>query len=356
MTDRTRTNELEEDAEQIQLKGFSRTIAEIEWLLLLLCALYLVVTRRVDQLQPPLLWALGAFALFVAGFHYGNFFRMPARWKLALETTIMIAFITSVLWFTGRAGSPLVNAYLLVIIISSLALGKVATLLQTGAISLLYVWLAFTGLGLAAFAPASLIAYAGRLVPFWLVAYLCTMLADDMFFAQRRLRELAETDALTGLFNMRMFYSFARKEYAQSVRYARPLAVMMVDVDNLKRVNDLYGHDAGNRLIQLVADTLSMRVRDSDVLARYGGDEFALLLPNTDAAGAMQLASRIVSSLSPMTLAVAGERLRVTISVGVAAYPEHGTEVRELLGYADRAMYISKNSGKNKVTAYSQAA
>lgn len=340
----------DEDAERRQIRGFTRIIVEIQWLLLLLCAFYLVATDGLSGLRSPAVGTLLAFALFVGLSQYAGGWLAPARWRLVLETGVMIGFITAILWLTGKSGSPLVNAYLLVIIISSLALGKTATLVQTGAISLIYVGLGFAEVGVAAFAPSSLIAYAGRLMPFWLVGYLCTMLADDMFFARRRLNELAQTDELTGLLNMRMFRGFAEREFAKARRTSAPFSIVMVDVDDLKVANDRHGHEAGNRLIRLVADTLAAKVRESDVVGRYGGDEFVLLLPRTRAPGAMNLAERVVEALQPMRLTVGKERVGVTVSVGIASYPQDGDSIQALLETADQAMYASKQRGKNQVS------
>jgi len=345
------------DTDALQLRGFARTVSEIEWLLLLLILFYLLVAQPGAHVRTLLLAGSAAFGTFVAGFHYLNSFRISRRWKLAVETWVMIGFTTWVLWYTGRADSPLLNMYLLVIVISALTLGKLATLLEVAMISACYLYLDVTQHGLAAFGSAQLVSTASRLVPFLLVAYLTTMLADDIHFANRRLRELARTDHLTGLYNMRTFIAIADKLYAQALRKSTPFSVLMLDADDLKQINDRYGHETGNALISTIADTVRRNLRASDVFARYGGDEFAAFLPETDSRGAMRLAERIREHLvgRSVTLPPGSVQVTVGLSIGIASYPAHGTSVLDLINKADRAMYASKQAGKNRVTVYAGA-
>ncbi|HYW04453.1 MAG TPA: GGDEF domain-containing protein [Gammaproteobacteria bacterium] len=342
------------DVGRLQLRGFARTVSEIEWLLLCLILVYLVVARIPRAAEQEILLGAGGFAAVLAGFHYLNFFQSNRRWKLALETWVMIGFITWALWCTGKADSPLLNVYLLVIVISALTLGKLATLLEVAMITACYLYLDVAQLGPAAFGGVHLTAMAERLAPFLLVAYLTTMLADDIHFANHRLRELARTDALTGLYNMRTFLTVAEKVYAQALRKSTSFSVVMFDADNLKRINDQYGHETGNALIQGIADAVRNNLRASDLFARYGGDEFAALLPETDSRGALRLARRILTQVAgrSVTLPPANVPVTIGLSVGIASYPAHGTTVLELINKADRAMYTSKESGKNRVTVF----
>lgn len=341
------------DSDRLQLKGLARIIAQIEWLLLLIAVLYLLASKSAVLLQPGLLAGLVAFGAFVVLAHHTRFARTDRRWKLALETWVMVAFITWLLWFTGRVDSPLFNAYLLVIVISALSLGRLATLLEVVMICALSLLLGYASRGAAMFAPAELMGFATRLAPLALAGHLCIMLADHMHLAHGRIRALAERDELTGLYNIRVFYALARREQARATRYARPFAVMMLDADDLKQVNDRYGHEAGNRLIAAFAQTLSRRTRDTDLLARYGGDEFVILLPDTTVDGARRLADRIAAGLAPVAMAAGEEPVGLTVSVGIAVYPRHGASVRELVEHADQAMYRSKHLGKNRVTVFS---
>jgi uncharacterized membrane protein len=127
-----------------ELRGFSRTVAEIEWLLVILVLLYQVVQGPASKTASAIYVGLLLFSGFVISFHYANFYRSESRWKLAIETWVMILFITWVLQYTGQLESPLVNLYLLVVITSALTLGKLATLLEMALIGACYVFLGYS--------------------------------------------------------------------------------------------------------------------------------------------------------------------------------------------------------------------
>lgn len=329
-------------------KSFSRTIAEMEWLLLLVAVLYLLVVKRPVTSYTGVVTGVAAFTAFFVGFHYANFFRIPARWKLAIESWAMIAFITWLLWFTGKTNSPLVDLYLIVIITSGLTLGKAATLLEVGAIASCYLLLRVSASDGASLPTAmDSISFLASMAPFLLVGYLTTMLADDIHFANQRIRDMAQTDGLTGLYNVRMFRSLGEREYAQAVRYQKPFSVLIADVDNLKALNDAHGHSLGDQLLITVAEMITVQLRESDLAARYGGDEFALLLPQTTNEGALELARRLLWSLDAISLNSDGVAIPVSISIGVASFPEHGGTLKEVIDQADQAMYRCKQNGKN---------
>lgn len=160
-------------------------------------------------------------------------------------------------------------------------------------------------------------------------------------------------DELTGLFNYRYFKSTLERDVHRVRRYEVPLSVVMFDVDDFKRFNDLYGHMAGNRVLVRVARTLQQSVREADCVARYGGEEFAMLLPETSKAGALQVAERARRKVESMLVSLPGGRAaRVTVSAGVAQFGADASTAEELLQRADHALYISKSRGKNMVTPY----
>ena len=154
---------------------------------------------------------------------------------------------------------------------------------------------------------------------------------------EHRVHFLAVSDALTGLANYRSLVEVLDAEVKRYGRSGRPFAVLMLDLDELKKVNDRYGHLAGNRAICRVADVLRMQCREVDTAARYGGDEFALVLPETGRESAMQVARRISQCLADQT-----EGPKLSVSIGVAVHPEDGQTIEQLLGSADRALYQEK--------------
>jgi diguanylate cyclase (GGDEF)-like protein len=165
----------------------------------------------------------------------------------------------------------------------------------------------------------------------------------------------ARTDALTGLRNRRAIEETAGTELKRSARSEAPLAVIVCDIDHFKQINDRYGHDAGDRVIRAVAEQLGSVTRGTDVLARWGGEEFLAILPGTDAREAVVLAERMRLVVQNAAMP-AGEGIRVTISLGVAGLdgsgiPDTAARWDHVVREADRAMYRAKAAGRNRVAA-----
>lgn len=338
--------------QQMQLKGFSRTIAELEWLLLILVLLYYVAPGAVVDDKFGLAVAMAAYALFVIAFRYANFFTRESPWKLALETWVMILLISYVAIHTGGVHSPLVNLYLLVIITSAITLGKITTVLEFFLIAVIYLYM---GTSLYSGTTFSIIQFSHLMTlfaPFLLVAYLTTMLASDVHSGTELLRTLSETDELTGLNNRRAFSKLVNREARKATRYGRPYSIMMIDVDNLKVVNDRHGHTAGDEMLRLVSVAIRDTVRDTDIIARLGGDEFIIMLTETDLTRAREVAERIKSAITNAATIIDGQTLAATASMGIAGYPEDSSSVTEVINYADKSLYQSKKQGKDAITLY----
>lgn len=175
-------------------------------------------------------------------------------------------------------------------------------------------------------------------------------LAISAASAHAAVRRLSVTDELTGLYNARHFATRLRDEVERAKRTSRPLALIIVDSDALKIVNDRFGHDEGNRLLVSIARTIQQHVRTSDVVARFGGDEFMVLQPDADAAGAAVVAERIRVAIGAQIARTAeGEAVSGTVSIGVAAFPGTGESDDDLFRRADRALYEAKRLGKDRV-------
>ena len=340
------------DLESTELRDFSRTVAEIEWLLVILVLLFHVFQDRSEDNTVAIYSGLIVFSLIIIGFHYFNFVLRPGRWTLAVETWIMIVFITWVLYHTGRLDSALRTLYLLPIITSALTLGRMVTLLQVGLIAACYLFLGYVTDVSSFLSIITAGNFAADMAPMLLVAYITTMLSQDIMNAMARIRLISETDALTGAFNMRAFNTMATRECALAERYNRIFSLLMIDSDSLKKVNDTHGHDAGDRLIRLVVRSAKQTLRTTDLVARYGGDEFVCLLPETGAEHAAEVAERIRAHIASTPLGGAAGDIMTSVSIGVAAYPEHGDSLEALSKCADRALYASKTQGRNRVTVY----
>jgi diguanylate cyclase (GGDEF)-like protein len=159
---------------------------------------------------------------------------------------------------------------------------------------------------------------------------------------------LSVTDDLTGLSNSRYLSAVLRREEKRSVRSGRPLSLLFIDLDGFKDVNTKYGHQAGSRTLVEVGGVIRSCARETDVVGRYGGDEFAVVLPDTVVQGAAFVARRICERIrTSRYLAEEGLFIQVTASVGVATLPDAASSAEDLLRAADRAMYWVKNAGKN---------
>ncbi len=180
---------------------------------------------------------------------------------------------------------------------------------------------------------------------------------DRLLAAQRELHalnqeldRLAHTDALTGLANRRQLMARGAEEWSQARRHGRPLSLVLLDLDHFKAVNDTHGHATGDRVLEGVGRALPPLLRDADLAARYGGEEIAVLLPETDAAGAADVARRVVAALRELPLHDdAGGPLRVTVSAGMATLDGTGGELQELFRQADAALYHVKATGRDGV-------
>jgi diguanylate cyclase (GGDEF)-like protein len=168
----------------------------------------------------------------------------------------------------------------------------------------------------------------------------------------QKLETMATTDGLTGLFNKRTLVEAAAQKVASAARFQRKLSALIVDIDLFKKVNDTHGHDVGDLVIRGLADILKRQKRATDVVARFGGEEFVVLCEQTDEQGAMLLAERIREELGKTTFRARSAVLTITCSVGVATFPEAGRTWEELFKAADEALYVSKRSGRNRSTAW----
>ena len=169
---------------------------------------------------------------------------------------------------------------------------------------------------------------------------------------QSKLREQAIRDALTNVFNRRYLEDTLERELARAERESYPLCLIMMDLDYFKDVNDTYGHEAGDVVLKALAETVMRQSRQGDFVCRYGGEEFVLVMPNIGIETARQRAEELHQTVNLLNIPYGNFNLTTTISMGVAAYPEHGKTKEELLRAADRAMYIAKHTGRNRVVVY----
>ena len=166
---------------------------------------------------------------------------------------------------------------------------------------------------------------------------------------QVQLQQQAIRDELTGLYNRRYLEESLERELQRAERTGQPLTLMMIDVDHFKAVNDTYGHQAGDRVLQAVAELLRKRLRAQDVICRFGGEEFVVILPDTPARQTLVRLQRWFRQEGLLAVTHADQVINVRFSIGLAEYPGHGGSREQLLGAADQALYQAKNSGRNRV-------
>lgn len=174
--------------------------------------------------------------------------------------------------------------------------------------------------------------------------------------ANARLRDQASRDPLTGLMNARAYYATAERLIPLCLRSEQPFSVLFVDLDHFKSINDRYGHEIGDAVLKAVAACLSANARDGDAVGRIGGEEFCLLLPNTDLAGANAAAEKLRAAIQALALDAGGTPLTVTASIGVARNSPDHRSIAAIQRLADQAMYLAKQQGRNRVTCLNPVA
>ena len=167
---------------------------------------------------------------------------------------------------------------------------------------------------------------------------------------QRHLEHQTHIDSLTGLFNRRALEKKLDEEFERAKRYEHPLSLLILDIDNFKIINDTYGHHGGDAALITIAEALKEKTRQSDFPSRYGGEEFVLVLPETDQENALQVANKIHQEIRSCTFGTPNRPFRLTVSIGLSStsskeYPDW----RQMLGDADQALYLAKNSGKDRI-------
>jgi diguanylate cyclase (GGDEF)-like protein len=183
-----------------------------------------------------------------------------------------------------------------------------------------------------------------------LAAYAAIAIDNARLF--EKVQQLAITDSLTGVYNRRHFFEIANQEILRARRYNHPISIIMLDLDHYKEINDTFGHDIGDEALSLIAKSCNDNIRKTDVLARYGGDEFIILLPETDITKSQEIAERLRSFLESNPIVIRDFSLNTTISVGISGAGEPIPELNSLLKCADIALYKAKETGRNCIKTH----
>ena len=277
---------------------------------------------------------------------------LPRRWRgratVALEVVAALALATGLVRLTDGATSPFVFTYHLLVVAVALTMGSRLALLVTAAASVAYVGQLLDVSQTAS--SVDLLRVAINLGSLWLLAYLAGVYASSERRVRARVLELSQTDVLTGLFNRGHLFPTLEQEVQRTRRSSRGFCVLMVDLDGLKAINDSVGHLRGDEVLRAVGRVITGSIRTVDSAYRYGGDEFLILLPETEFIGAYVVAEKIREGVEQIGESVATDAAATSVSIGLVSHPEDGLSSEELMVAADRAMYQAKSLGKNQIS------
>ena len=292
---------------------------------------------------------LGVAVLSVAVVHDLLPPRILGPGKFLLEGTGTVAVVTLLVALTGGAASPFVVGYFLIAAGAALLVDARTNFLLAAAISTLYLVTVFVVQAAQPLADLDVARLVAGLVAFWLISYLASVVAR----AQRTTRDaavrLSLIDPLTRLANRAYVMAVLDREVQRARRTSRGFCVLAADLDGLKPINDTFGHPMGDRILRAVGEVIGSRIRGIDTAGRVGGDEFMILLPETEEAGAAILAEQLREGVNEIRVDAGTWVVRTSISVGVASFPADGDTADELLEAADAAMYASKRGGRDRV-------
>ncbi len=330
--------------------AYDRVVRIVSWVFLMATATIVAVTGLWPETQAAILVLLALSGLFVIVVHDLLPTDALGPGRFVVEGSVALTAATFLVALTGGVQSPFFFTFPLIVAGAALVVSSAVTVGLTVVAALGYL----TGV-LAGSPPNSMGPMAGavigvNLTALILLAYVAMVIARE----QRRTRDaairLSTIDPLTALFNRTFFFAAIEREITRSARSGRGFCLLMMDLDELKAVNDRFGHFHGDRVLHGVGEVIASGVRKLDTAARYGGDEFVVLLPETDPTGAFVLAEKIRLGVKGMQLGLPPGSPQPSLSVGVVSYPDDGRSVDELMISADGAMYASKRAGKDRVT------
>jgi diguanylate cyclase (GGDEF)-like protein len=329
--------------------AYDRVVRIVSWMFILATSTIVAVTGLWRDTQPAIFALLAAAGLFVLVVHD----LLPAgalgTAKFVLEGSVAVTFATLLVVLTGREASPFFFTFPLIVGGAALVVSPRVTFGLASAASVAYI-IAIAPPGSGGLPPQTVAIVGINITALILLAYVAMVIAREQRRARDAAIRLSTIDNLTGLFNRTFFFAAVEREIARSARSGRGFCLLMMDLDELKQINDRHGHFFGDRVLRGVGEVIRSGGRRIDTAARYGGDEFVVLLPETDPSGAYVLAEKIRLGVADLRVDVAGSLIQPSISIGVVSYPDDGRTSDELMITADNSMYRSKRSGKNRVT------
>jgi diguanylate cyclase (GGDEF)-like protein len=330
--------------------GYEGVLRVVWWLSIMAVLVGVGLSNPYPGTQTEIFAVGGAAAALVVLLHE----ILPARRRGALASTIEVvgalALISGLVLLPGRATSPFVFFSHVVAVAVALTVGGWAAMAVAAVASLSYLGISSLDSNLTSFAPSDLLRIALNAGSIFVLAYLAGVFASG----ERRLRGTIERlwriDHMTGLIRREELGFTLEQEVQRSRRSERSFCLLMCDLDGLKAINDTSGPERGDTVLRGVGIAIRRSIRAVDSAYRYGGDEFVVLLPETEYRGAYLVAEKIRLGVEELGLAASAVDLVTTISIGLVSYPEDGISADELLLAADRAMYHAKSLGKNQIS------
>ena len=299
----------------------------------------------------PGIYLLGAAAVAVVIMAHDLLpLRLRTRTVAVIEVLAALGIITALLTLTGYGSSPFTYAYALVAVAVALASGRLAALAVAAAATLAFAAVLWIDPRRDAYASDQLLTFGLSIGSIWLLAYLASVFASAERAMRSAVEQMSRIDALTGLFNSSQLYPMLEQEVQRTRRSERGFCLLMIDLDGLKAVNDTYGHHRGDEVLRALGTVIRSSIRNLDTAYRLHGDEFLVLLPETDFGGAFVVAEKVRIGAEEVGLTAGTVEMLTSVSIGLVSCPEDGTTADELLLAADRAMYQAKSLGKNQVS------
>jgi diguanylate cyclase (GGDEF)-like protein len=333
---------------------FNRAVRVVAWAFILGVLVIVSVSKMWQPVQPQIFVTLTLGGIFILVLHEIAPAGRLGTVRMFLEGSAAVVFLTMLVSLTGNANSPFFFLYALLVGGIAMVASPTITLLLTVETAIVYAVAAFSGPMTGDAARETLTRVGINLTALVLLAYAGLVISG----VQRRTRDaairLSTVDSLTDLYNRGYLFNAVDREIERSRRFRRDFCLLMMDLDGLKVINDKYGHYKGDLVLRAVAQIIRAGLRSIDVAARYGGDEFVALLPETDSSGAYVVAEKIRLGVSELLVDAGGQQITTSMSIGVVVYPDDGQTADELMIAADEAMYSSKRLGKNRVVGYAE--
>ena len=324
------------------------TLRVVWWLTITIVMLGVGISGSFDD-QAPIFVLGGAAVLAVVVFHELVSGPRGTLGRVA-ELLAAIALIGALLALTGYASSPFAMLFALVSVAAALAYGPRAGVAAASLATVAFAAVLAVDPNLGLYGPDDVLRLSVGLLATWLLAFVAIAYSGHQRRAMQRVIDLSRTDPLTGLFNRSQLFLTLEQEVSRTRRSERGFCVLMIDVDGLKAVNDSAGHMRGDEVLRALGTVIHGSIRTVDSAYRYGGDEFVVLLPETEIVGAFVVAEKIRMGAEEVGLVAGGGEPITSVSIGLVSHPEDGLGAEELLVAADRAMYQAKKLGKNQIS------